>query len=51
VQHYRSLADVSLQNTWLTIGVFDGVHRGHQAILPFCLPLTRIPPSFCLDAT
>jgi len=31
--HYWSLQNLDLQGTWLTIGSFDGVHLGHQAIL------------------
>jgi riboflavin kinase / FMN adenylyltransferase len=33
MQHYSSLNEVSLENSWLAIGVFDGVHRGHQQII------------------
>ncbi|OGO27735.1 MAG: riboflavin biosynthesis protein RibF [Chloroflexi bacterium RBG_16_52_11] len=33
MQHYLSLDGVYLECAWLTIGSFDGVHLGHQAIV------------------
>lgn len=33
MRHFWSLDDVHLQNSWLTIGTFDGVHLGHQEIV------------------
>jgi riboflavin kinase/FMN adenylyltransferase len=33
MQHLFSLQDIHFQDTWLTIGSYDGVHRGHRGIL------------------
>ena len=33
MNHYRSLDEINLPCSWLTVGVFDGIHRGHQQII------------------
>jgi len=31
--NYYSLEEISVKNAWLTVGIFDGVHRGHREII------------------
>jgi riboflavin kinase/FMN adenylyltransferase len=33
MRHFLTLEGLSLKDTWLTVGTFDGVHRGHQEIV------------------
>jgi riboflavin kinase/FMN adenylyltransferase len=33
MQHYWSLEHLHLEDSWLSIGTFDGVHLGHQEII------------------
>lgn len=33
MQHYWTLPNLDLRGSWLTIGSFDGVHLGHQALI------------------
>lgn len=33
MQHFTALDDLYLDHAWATIGSFDGVHRGHQAVI------------------
>ena len=33
MQQYQSIEELAIENAWLTIGIFDGVHRGHQQVI------------------
>ena len=33
MRHYRTLENVKLTRSWVTLGTFDGIHLGHQHII------------------
>ncbi|MFN2176990.1 MAG: bifunctional riboflavin kinase/FAD synthetase [Anaerolineales bacterium] len=33
MQHFQSISDLFLEESWIAIGIFDGVHLGHQSII------------------
>jgi len=33
MQHFHNVEEIQLEQSWLTIGSFDGVHLGHQQII------------------
>jgi riboflavin kinase / FMN adenylyltransferase len=33
MQHFRTLEEVKVNKSWLTVGTFDGIHLGHQEII------------------
>ena len=33
MQHFHTVEEIQLEDSWLTIGSFDGVHLGHQQII------------------
>ncbi|MGB2962989.1 MAG: bifunctional riboflavin kinase/FAD synthetase [Anaerolineales bacterium] len=33
MQHFHNVEEIQLEDSWLTIGSFDGVHLGHQQII------------------
>ncbi|MBE0697466.1 MAG: bifunctional riboflavin kinase/FAD synthetase [Anaerolineaceae bacterium] len=59
MQHFHSLEELkrvtlsypAIDNAWVTIGSFDGVHRGHQAILKLMVKKAHAAAGFAVVVT